>query len=75
MNDNIDCSQWDDAVDEELDDMEDVVEQSTCEALFREMAQLWLKENGLKFLLEEAQHSAKSKPKYRRQNASCFGQK
>jgi len=72
MNDNVDCSQWEDA-NESLEDMEDVVEQSTCEAIFREMCLLWLKENGLKVLLEEA--TVKSKPKYRRQNASCFGQK
>lgn len=65
---------WEDETEiNELEDMEEEVESSTCEALFREMVQLWLKENGLKMLLEEA--SAKPKPKYKRQNANCWGQK
>jgi len=59
----------------ELEDMEDEVQESTCETIFREMVQNWLKENGLKILLEETS-GAKPRPKYRRQNAnSCFGQK
>lgn len=58
----------------DLEQLEDEVETSTCETIFREMAQLWLKENGLRILLEES--TAKPKPKYKRQNANyCFGQK
>lgn len=63
---------WEDEI-SSLEEMEDEVQNSTCEALFREMCQLWLQQNGLKVLLEEA--SSKPKPKYRRQNANCFGQK
>jgi len=64
---------WEDDV-EDLEEMEDEVADSTCEKLFREMVQLWLKENGLRILLEES--TAKPKPKYKRQNANyCFGQK
>jgi len=62
---------WEDDV-EDLEELEDEVTVSTCENIFREMVQLWLKENGLRVLLEES--TAKPKPKYKRQNANyCFG--
>jgi len=71
--DTSNVDKWED--EQSLEEMEDEVESTTCEAIFREIAQSWLKENGLRILLEESTVH-KPKPKYRRQNASnCFGQK